>query len=121
MDTDTRPIFVIDDEQLVADSIATILRSNGYQALAMYDPENAIAQLEITKPAVVISDVEMPGMNGVQLAVLIRERYPDCRVLLFSGHAETVDLLDDARRQGHVFEILQKPIPPTELLARIAA
>ena len=121
MEPDSKSVFVIDDEELVANSIALILRSNGYQALALYDPESALAKLETTKPAVVISDVEMPGMNGVQLAVLIRERYPDCRVLLFSGHAETVDLLDDARRKGYVFEVLQKPIPPAELLAKIAA
>ena len=121
MGSDSKPVFVVDDERLVADSIAMILRCNGYTALALYDAESALAQLETTKPAVVISDVQMPGMNGVQLAVLIRERYPDCRVLLFSGRAATFDLLDEARRQGHVFEILQKPIPPAELLAKIAA
>ena len=121
MEANSKSVIVVDDEQLVADTIALILRSNGYQAVALYDPQSAIAQLETTKPAVVISDVEMPGMNGVQLAVLIRERYPDCRVLLFSGQAATVDLLDEARRNGYVFEILQKPIPPAELLAKIAA
>ncbi len=121
MEANSKSVIVIDDEQLVADTIVLILRSNGYQALALYDPESAIAQLETARPAVVISDVEMPRMNGVQLAVLIRERYPDCRVLLFSGQAATIDLLDEARRQGHVFEILQKPIPPAELLAKIAA
>jgi hypothetical protein len=68
----------------------------------------------------VISDVETQG-TACSAAVLIRERYPDCRVLLFSGHAEAIDLLADARRKGYVFEILQKPIPPAELLAKIAA
>jgi CheY-like chemotaxis protein len=121
VEPDSKSVFVIDDEQLVADTIALILRTNGYQALALYDSESAIAQLETIKPEVVISDVEMPGMNGVQLAVFIRERYPDCRVLLFSGQAGTVDLLDEARRKGYVFEILQKPIPPKDLLAKIAA
>ncbi len=121
MEANSKSVIVVDDEQLVADTIALILCSNGYQAVALYDPQSAIAQLETTRPAVVISDVEMPGMNGVQLAVLIRERYPDCRVLLFSGQAATVDLLDEARRNGYVFEILQKPIPPAELLAKIAA
>ena len=121
MEPDSKSVFVIDDEVLVADSIAMILRLNGYQALAMYNPESAIAQLEITKPAVVISDIEMPGMNGVQLAVLIRERCPDCRILLFSGQMATIDLVDEARRKGYIFDVLQKPIPPAELLAKIAA
>jgi CheY-like chemotaxis protein len=118
---DLKSVFVIDDEELVADTIALILRTNGYQALALYDSESAIEQLEIIKPQIVISDVSMPRMNGVQLAMLIRERYPDCRVLLLSGQATTIDLVDEARRHGYVFEVLQKPIPPADLLAKIAA
>ena len=121
MDADSRSVFVVDDEQLVADTIALILRTNGYQALALYDSESAIAQLEIIKPEIVISDVCMPKMNGVQLAILIRDRYPKCRVLLLSGQAATSDLLDEARRHGYIFEMLQKPIPPADLLAKIAA
>lgn len=121
MDPASKSVFVVDDEELVADTIALILRSNGYQALALYDSESAIAQLEIMKPEIVISDVSMPKMNGVQLAIFVRERYPECRILLLSGQAATVDLLEDARRHGYVFEVLQKPIPPADLLAKIAA
>lgn len=121
MGPNSKPVFVIDDEKLVADTIALILRTNGYQALALYDAESAIAQLEIMKPAIVISDVSMPRMNGVQLAIVVRERCPECRVLLLSGQAATLDLLEDAHRQGYTFELLEKPIPPAELLARIAA
>jgi FixJ family two-component response regulator len=121
MGADGRPVIVVDDEQLVADTIALILRSNGYEALALYDPKSAIAQLETLKPAIVISDIEMPGMNGVQLAVFIQQRYPDCRVILISGHADTIASLDEARRKGHVFEVLQKPIPPADLLTKIAS
>jgi len=69
----------------------------------------------------VISDVVMPGMNGVEMAVLIRERHPECKVLLFSSQAATVDLLEGIRTQGHNFEVLAKPIHPTELLARVAS
>lgn len=121
MDSDSKSVFVVDDEELVADTIALILRTNGYQALALYNSESAIEQLEIMKPGIVITDVSMPGVNGVQLAMLIRERYPECRVLLISGQAATIDLVDDARRHGYIFEVLQKPIPPADLLARIAA
>ena len=112
-------VFVVDDEARRRYH-ALILRSNGYHAVALYNSESAIAQLETTKPDC-DQRREMPGMNGVQLAVLIRERYPECRVLLFSGQAATVDLLDEARQRGYVFEVLQKPIPPAELLAKIAA
>ena len=87
----------------------------------MYDPKSAIAQLETLKPAIVISDIEMPGMNGVELAVFIQQRYPDCRVILISGKTDTIDSLDEARRKGHVFEVLLKPIPPADLLSKIAS
>ena len=63
----------------------------------------------------------MPGMSGVEMAVLIRERHPACKVLLFSGNASTVDMLEEVRRQGHDFELLAKPIYPTDLLAKIAS
>jgi DNA-binding NtrC family response regulator len=69
----------------------------------------------------VISDVVMPGMSGVEMAVPIKERHPECEVLLFSGQAATVDMLEGIRTQGYNFEVLAKPIHPTELLARIAS
>jgi YesN/AraC family two-component response regulator len=72
-------------------------------------------------PELVITDVVMPGMSGVEMAVLIQERRPACKVLLFSGNAVTSDLLQPARRQGHDFELLAKPVHPKDLLAKIAA
>jgi len=44
---------------------------------------------------------------------------PKCKILLFSGQAATAALLDDARRRGHEFEVLAKPVHPTDLLAKI--
>jgi CheY-like chemotaxis protein len=67
-----------------------------------------------------ITDVCMPGMSGIELAIAIREAIPDCKVLLFSGQASTADLLATARDAGYEFEALSKPIHPTELLARIS-
>jgi DNA-binding NtrC family response regulator len=121
MESPSSAVFVVDDERLIADTTAMILRINGYEAIAFYDPESVLKQLDSNKPDIVISDVIMPGMNGVDLAVLIRERCPDCRIVLFSGQAATNDLLEEARRKGNMFEILQKPILPADLLAKIAA
>ena len=60
----------------------------------------------------------MPGMNGIEMAIQIRQRYPACKVLLFSGQAATADLLEEARQSGYDFELLAKPVHPTELLAK---
>ena len=70
-------------------------------------------------PDFVISDVAMPGMSGVELAVQIRHRYPSCGILLFSGRASTAEVLEAARREGHAFDFLEKPVHPTDLLAKL--
>ena len=94
--------------------------SSGYEARAFYNAQSALGGIEADCPELVISDVVMPGMSGVDMAVLIKERHPECKVLLFSGNAAMVDMLASARRQGHDFELLTKPVHPADLLAKIA-
>jgi hypothetical protein len=59
-------------------------------------------------------------MNGIDLAIRMESLLPDCRILLFSGQASTVDLLASARAMGHNFTTLSKPVHPTELLKRVS-
>jgi CheY-like chemotaxis protein len=61
----------------------------------------------------------MPGMTGIELAIVVREKLPTCKILLFSGTAATVDLLENARSKGYQFEFLNKPIHPTDLLDKL--
>jgi DNA-binding response OmpR family regulator len=113
-------IFVVDDEKCIADTLVRILCNSGYEAIAFYNTQSALEQLESFSPELVVSDVVMPGMSGVEMAVLIRDRHPTCKVLLFSGQASTADLLEGVRRQGYDFELLAKPVHPSEFLARAA-
>ena len=53
------------------------------------------------------------------MAVQIRNRFPECGVLIFSGHAGTSDLLETANKKGYVFEVLTKPVHPKDLLAKL--
>jgi DNA-binding NarL/FixJ family response regulator len=62
----------------------------------------------------------MPGISGIDLAIQMRDQYPTCKVLLFSGHAATFDLLENARARGHDFDLLLKPVPPTEFLLEVS-
>jgi len=112
-------IFVVDDERIIADSLSAILNKSGFDASAFYDAEAALAACETLKPEYIISDVAMPGMNGIDLAIQMKERFPACRILLFSGHATTLDLLANAQSAGHDFELLSKPVHPKDLLARL--
>ena len=114
-------VLVVDDERCIADTLAAILRNSGYDAAACYDADSALQEFESVAPDLVISDVVMPRSNGVELAMLIRERHPECKILLFSGQAQTVDMLGEARRRGHDFELLAKPIHPAELLSKLSA
>jgi CheY-like chemotaxis protein len=60
-------------------------------------------------------------MDGIAMTKIIRKSYPDCPVLLFSGNADTQDLLEAARQEGHAFEVLAKPVPPPQMLAKVAS
>ncbi len=116
----TKPkVLVADDEQVIANTLAIILNQAGFEARAVYSGENALESIETFSPNMLISDVIMTGMTGIEAAIQIREKLPQCKILLFSGQAATADLLEKARSQGHEFEILAKPVHPTDLLAKL--
>ena len=112
-------VLVVDDEQVIADTLAKILDLNGYEATAVYTGTAAVESARSIRPDLIISDVIMPDMDGIQAAIKIRSFLPDCKILLFSGQAATADLLENARTQGHEFEILGKPVHPSDLLAKL--
>jgi DNA-binding NtrC family response regulator len=111
-------ILIIDDERVVADTLAKIFTNAGYEARVAYSAEAALELLDREGwiPALAIVDVLLPGMNGVNLAIQLRARYPDMRLSLYSGHAMTANLLEDARKKGHAFDVLPKPVHPTVFL-----
>jgi len=112
-------ILIVDDEKVIADTLSIILTRAGFTTVTAYNGETALKIAAAISPALLISDVVMPGISGVELAITITQTLPDCKILLFSGQAATADLLDRARSQGHEFEILAKPVHPQDLLARL--
>jgi DNA-binding response OmpR family regulator len=111
--------FVVDDEHVIATTLATILNYAGFDARAMFSGQEALDASDNLQPDLLITDVVMTGMNGIEAAIITRSKLPKCKILLFSGQAASLDLLVMARLEGHEFEILAKPIHPTDLLARI--
>ena len=109
-------VFVVDDEKIIADTLALILRQNGYNARAFYSGNSAIEAAMSEAPQLLLSDVAMPVMSGVSLAKRFTTSYPNCRILLFSDQENTAHLLTKANRGGYQFELLNKPIHPKELL-----
>jgi CheY-like chemotaxis protein len=116
-----KTVLVVDDERVIADTLAIILNRSGFEATAVYNGERAVEVAGTLKPDMVISDVIMQDLNGIDAAITIRGLLPNCKILLFSGQAATADLLEKARGQGHEFEILAKPVHPQDLLARLKA
>lgn len=112
-------ILVVDDEKTIADTLTLILQDAGYTARAAYDGAAALNLSREHAPDLVITDVLMPGMSGVDLALTTQREFPECRILLFSGQAASVDMLEDARSRGHDFELLAKPVDLDELLQKI--
>ncbi|MBS1823184.1 MAG: response regulator [Acidobacteria bacterium] len=118
--TSAKPkVLVADDEQVIANTLAIILNQAGFEARAVFSGEKAVEMLGSFQPDMLISDVIMTGMTGIEAAIVTRTRLPKCKILLFSGQAATADLLEKAREQGHEFEILAKPVHPTDLLAKL--
>jgi CheY-like chemotaxis protein len=109
-------VLIADDEILIADTLGLILRQGGYDCQVAYSGHAALSKTLDFQPALLISDVIMPDMNGVEVAIRVREMLPNCEVLLLTGQAAAVDLMQRARSAGHNFDILNKPIHPDELL-----
>ena len=112
-------VLIVDDEHIIADTLKAIFSNAGMEAMAVYSAEQAIALLLQWIPDAAIIDVQLQGMNGVDLAIHLKAKYPACALTLFSGHIATADLLEKAERDGYTFDVLAKPVHPADLLSRI--
>jgi len=111
-------ILIADDERVIARTLALILKMKGYVPRAVFSGEDAVAAAAEFTPDVLVSDVIMTGMTGIEAALQIRRICPDVRVILFSGQAATSDMLDMA--YGQEFTIFAKPLHPETLLQLLA-
>jgi DNA-binding response OmpR family regulator len=113
-------VLVVDDEAVIADTRAMILEHNGISTMVAYNGNSALEIAKTIFPDLLLADVALSGMNGIDLAMAIRQIIPSCGILLFSAQASTADPVEPARVAGQEFTILTKPIHPTELLARVS-
>lgn len=115
-----RPVvLVVDDEKIIADTLVAILNQAGFASAAAYSAASAIEMASIIPPDLLLTDIVMPGMNGVDLAEAIQQTIPDCRIVMFSGQASTVDYLSLGRTFRTRVELLAKPIAPRELISAL--
>ena len=114
-------ILVVDDEKRIADTLSEILEMSGFHVATAYDGWDALEAAARFHPDYLLSDVLMPRMNGVDLAIAMRKMYPDAKILLFSGQAGISEILLAGHRQGFEFELIAKPIHPLKLIERLKA
>jgi CheY-like chemotaxis protein len=111
-----RTILIVEDEATIADTLALILSSRGYEVRVAYSAEKAIEIISEWEPDFAVVDVMLPKMNGIDFSIVLKDNYPECRVLLSSGQPNTSVLLEEAFKKGHSFEILAKPLHPKLIL-----
>jgi CheY-like chemotaxis protein len=121
METIRPTVLVIDDDHGNADTLAMVLNISGFEATPVYSSAHGLELAQQIAFDHLITDVIMPGMNGIDAAIAIRHVLPNCRILLVSGNNNTAELLDAASAKGHSFDILAKPVHPTFLLEHIRA
>jgi CheY-like chemotaxis protein len=109
-------VLVVDDERLIADTIAQVLNRSGFEATPIYSGGDALDRARVHCPDIVITDVLMPELNGIELARLCAERCPETQILLLSGQAATAAMIERARAEGLDFKLLAKPLHPEDLL-----
>jgi len=112
-------VLVVDDERLIAETVTAILNANGFEAVEAHNGEEALEAARKVRPDIVLSDVLMPKMSGVELGIKIRLEFPGTRIFLFSGQAATSELMRKAQDDGYTFELFPKPIHPEELIAKL--
>jgi DNA-binding response OmpR family regulator len=111
-----RRVLVVDDERLIADTVVQILNIHGYDAFGAYSADEAMKLAENFLPDFLLSDVMMPGTNGIDLAIAVQEMLPTVLVLLFSGQAGTSQLIED---RDLPFALEAKPVHPDKLIKRL--
>jgi DNA-binding NtrC family response regulator len=116
-----RGILIVDDDPSITETLAVIFERHGYAVRTANSAEAAIEIIASWEPHLAIIDVMLPCMNGIDLAVVLKSNHPACHPVLFSGHAGTPALMEEAAKKGNMFEILAKPVHPLFMLDYVSS
>jgi CheY-like chemotaxis protein len=116
---DRPTVLLVDDEPLIVVTLTEILEGSGFLVLPAFDGWTALEKVAHCRPDYLLSDVLMPKMNGVELAIAVRKMYPSTRIVLFSGQAGISDILLDGQRRGFEFELIAKPLHPLKVIEHL--
>src|SRR5215469_9142724 len=117
--SDKTVIHVVDDDPAMRDSLAFLLDVNGFASKTYESANNFLSGAAIDGPSCVVSDIRMPGMNGIELVRALKGRGAACPVILITGHGD-VALAVEAMKAGAV-DFIEKPFDDAALLSAIRA
>jgi len=112
-------VLLIDDEREFAETLTERLRLRGYEARAAFSAAEALAAVEEAPPDVVLLDMNLPGVRGVELLLSLRQALPGGEIILLSGHLDLAEKIEGVRLDA--FGMLLKPVDLGELVAKIDA
>jgi DNA-binding NtrC family response regulator len=115
----TARILIVDKERAIAETLAMILNRSGFTCQWVLTGEEAVEVSTTFKPQILVCEVILDGMNGIETAILISQHVPGCKIFLCAGQPASVDLLPGARKRGYDFDIRAKPIHPQDLIEKL--
>jgi DNA-binding response OmpR family regulator len=110
-------ILLVDDEQEFVETLSERIRMREHDSDVALDGEQALKKMDDDLPDVVVLDLKMPGMDGMEVLRRIRKAYPKVQVIMLTGHGSEKDE-EEARKLG-AFEYLQKPVEIDTLMKKV--
>jgi DNA-binding response OmpR family regulator len=118
MDMNTWKILLVDDEVEFVTTLAERLDLRGIAARVAHDGESALKAVAEDEPHVMVLDVMMPGMKGIEVLQRVREQHPAVQVILLTGQGKTRDGIEGMRHGA--FAYLMKPLDIEELIRTLS-
>src|SRR5512141_1027745 len=110
-------VMIVDDEEGIRETLSGIFEDEGYGAVTAGSGEDAIRIAKETKPDIVVLDIWLPGMDGLQTMKELRDASPGLPVIVISGHAN-IELAVKATKIG-AYDILEKPLSMEKVLLTV--
>jgi CheY-like chemotaxis protein len=110
-------VLIVDDESLIADTLGLIFSKDGFHTKVVYNADDALQCAHTFSPDLLLCDINMPGRSGLELMADFGREFPDCRVLVLTGHHSNLKRVrEHSVIHRHPVRVLTKPCAPVDLL-----